>query len=127
MSTWTNDEFQRIADAEELEIAPVRRNGALRRAIPIWVVRAGDALYVRAAYGANRGWHGVARASHQAHIRAAGVEKDVTVEDADPTVLDQVDAAYREKYGRRYASIVDSITDDEHRATTLRLTAREVG
>jgi hypothetical protein len=44
MSTWTNDELQRIADAEELEIAPVRRNGELRRATPIWVVRAGDEL-----------------------------------------------------------------------------------
>jgi hypothetical protein len=127
MLAWTDDELRRLAGAEELDISPVRRNGALRRAIPIWVVRAGDDLYVRAAYGANRGWHGVARASHRARIRAAGVEKDVTVEDADPTVLDQVDAAYREKYGRRYASIVDRITDDEHRATTLRLTARAAG
>jgi hypothetical protein len=39
----------------------------------------------------------------------------------------KVDAAYHEKYGRRYASIVDRITDDEHRATTLRLTARAAG
>jgi hypothetical protein len=47
----------------------------------------------------------------------------VTIEDADDAVLDQVDAGYREKYGR-YASIVDTITDEEHRATTLRLTPR---
>ena len=52
---------------------------------------------------------------------SGGVSKDVTVEDSDEAVLDAVDAAYREKYGRRYASIVDSITDAEHRATTLRL------
>jgi hypothetical protein len=52
------------------------------------------------------------------------VEKDVTVEDADVGVLDAVDAAYREKYGRRYASIVDSIIDTDHRATTLRLMPR---
>ena len=83
MNTWTNDELQRIADAEELEIAPVRRNGELRRATPIWVVRAGDELYVRAAYGANQGWHGVARRSHRARIAAGGIERDVTVEDAD--------------------------------------------
>jgi hypothetical protein len=120
MSTWTNDDLQRIADAEELEIAPVRRNGELRRATPIWVVRAGDELYVRAAYGANKGWHGVARSSHRARIAAGGVERDVTVEDADRGLLDAVDAAYRDN-GRRNAQIVDSITDDEHRATTLRL------
>jgi hypothetical protein len=39
-------------------------------------------------------------------------------------VLDAVDAAYHEKYGRRYASIVDSIIDTDHRATTLRLMPR---
>jgi hypothetical protein len=102
-------------------MAPVRRNGDLRRATPIWVVRAGDDLYVRAAYGADQGWHGVARTSRRARIAAGGVERDVTVEDADSGVLDHVDAAYRKKYGGRYAQIVDSITDDQHRATTLRL------
>jgi hypothetical protein len=43
------------------------------------------------------------------------VEKDVTVEYADSGVLDAVDAAYREKYGRRFESIVDNITDADHR------------
>jgi hypothetical protein len=121
MSAWTDDELRRIAEAEELQMAPVRRNGDLRRATPIWVVRAGDDLYVRAAYGANEGWHGVARSSRRARIGAGGVERDVTVEDADAGALDEVDAAYRNKYGGRYAQIVDSITDDQHRATTLRL------
>jgi hypothetical protein len=121
MDTWTEDELRRIGAAQELDIAPVRRNGELRRKTPIWVVRAGDDLYVRAAYGANKGWHGVARTSRRARISAAGVSKDVTVEDADQAVIDQVDAAYGEKYGGRYAGIVDSINDAEHRSTTLRL------
>jgi hypothetical protein len=121
MTVWTDDELRRISAAQELEIAPVRRNGELRRATPIWVVRADDDLYVRAAYGANTGWHGVARTSRQARIRAGGVEKDVIVQDADQAVLNQVDAAYREKYGGRYAGIVDSVTDAGHRATTLGL------
>jgi hypothetical protein len=125
---WTTDELRRLEAAQEIEIAPERRNGRLRRRTPIWVVRAGDDLYVRAAYGRGSGWHNVARTSRKARIWAAGVEKDVTIEDADDeTVLDRVDAAYRQKYGGRYASIVDSINDDEHRATTLRLTPREAG
>ena len=105
----------------------MRRNGELRRATPIWVVRAGDDLYVRAAYVGGSGWHAVARTSHQARIRAGGVDKDVGIEDAAPAVLDDVDAAYREKYGARDADIVDSIIDAEHRATTLRLTPRDGG
>ena len=124
MTAWTEEDLRRIAGAEEVGIAPVRRNGELRRATTIWIVRAGDDLYVRAAYGANRGWHGVARTSHQARVHAGGVATDVAVEDADPGVLDEVDAAYRDKYGGRYASIVDGINDAEHRATTLRLTPR---
>lgn len=124
MAAWTEDELRRIGDADELEIAPVRPDGTRRGPRPIWVVRAGDDLYVRAAYGAGSGWHRIAQASGQARISAGGVEKDVAVEDADVGVLDAVDGAYRDKYGRRYSSIVDSITDPDHRATTLRLMPR---
>jgi hypothetical protein len=121
MSAWAEDDLRRIAGAVELDIAPVRRNGELRSPTPIWGVQVGDALYVRAAYEANKGWHGVARTSRRAQISAGGVQQDVTVEDADEAVLDQVDAAYRDKYGSRHASIVDTINDAAHRATTLRL------
>lgn len=121
MGAWSDEELRRIGGAEELHIAPVRRKGELRRPTPIWVVRADDDLYVRAAYLDGSGWHGVARASGLAHISAGGIEKDVAVQGADQVVLDEVDTAYEKKYGRRYASIVDKINDAEHRATTLRL------
>ena len=126
MAAWTDDELRRIDGAQEIDIAPVRRNGALRRPTPVWMVRVRDGVYVRAAYEANKGWHGVARTSRRARISTGGLERDVTIQDADDAVFDEVDAAYRAKYGR-YASIVDSITDAEHRATTLRLTPREAG
>jgi hypothetical protein len=55
----------------------------------------------------------------------AGVlQKNVTVEDVDASMLDLVDAANRTKYGRRYPDIVKSITDRDHRSTTLRLAPR---
>ena len=100
MPGWSEEELRRVGDAEELLIAPVRRNGELRGQTTIW---------------------------GQARIWAGGVEKDVALDDADPSVLDAVDAAYREKYGRRYASIVDTINDAEHRASTLRLVPRGEG
>jgi hypothetical protein len=123
-TNWTPDELSRIEAADELEIAPRRRDGSLRRPVPIWVVRVGDHLYIRAAYGSGSGWHGVARTSREGRIRAGGVEKDVTIEDADGAVNDEVDAAYRAKYGRYAASIVDSITNARGRATTLELAPR---
>jgi hypothetical protein len=123
-TTWTNDELSRIDAAQELEIAPRRRDGTLRKAVPIWVVRAGEDLYVRAAYGPKSGWHRVAGASHAGRIRAGGVEKDVTIADADNAVNDQVDAAYRAKYGRYAGSIVDGITNAQARSSTLKLMPR---
>src|SRR5439155_18412948 len=52
MTTWTSDEIQKIATAEELEVASLRGDGTLRKPTPIWVVRVGDALYVRSVNGA---------------------------------------------------------------------------
>jgi hypothetical protein len=122
MAGWTDEEVRRLERDEEIQIAPIRRTCELRRRTPIWVVRVADAVYVRAAYGADSVWHRIARTSRHARIWADGVELDVTIEDAEAAILDLVDAAYRGKYGRLYPSIVDSINDDEHRATTLRLT-----
>jgi hypothetical protein len=126
VSAWTEDQLRRVGGAQELQIAPVRRNGTLRGRTTIWTVRAGDDLYVRAAYGPDTGWHRVARTSRQARVWAGAVEADVDLEDAEGDLLDEVDEAHREKYGR-HSSIVDGITNDQARATTLRLVAREPG
>jgi hypothetical protein len=120
MSAWTENQLRRVSAAQELQIAPVRRSGALRARTTIWAVRAGDDVYVRAAYGPDTGWYRVARTGGQARIWAGGVEADVRLEDADADALDLVDEAYREKYGR-HSTIVDGITNDQARATTLRL------
>src|SRR3954469_20623723 len=124
MSDWTDDELRRIRAAQEVDIAPERRNGELRRPTPIWVVRAGEDLYVRAAYGSGSGWYGVGRTRRRGRGSAGGVERDVRVEDVDSSVLDAVDAAYRSKY-RHYASIVDNLVQPEHRVNTLRLVPLE--
>ncbi len=92
-ASWRSDELSRTEAAQELEIALLRRDGTVRKAIPIWVVRTGEDLYVRAACRPGTGWHRVARASHQGRIRAGGVETDVTIEDVDDAVNDRVDAA----------------------------------
>ena len=94
MSAWTSEELAAIAGAQELEVAARRGDGSLRKAVPISVVRAGDDLFVRAAYGPGTGWHRAARAAGEGRIRAGGVEKDVTFEAAGDDVNGGVDAAY---------------------------------
>ena len=74
MTAWTSDELNKIGRAEELDIAPLGRDGAWFRAV---------------------------QARHEGRIRAGGVEKNVDfVEETDPGINDQIDAAYRTKYRR---------------------------
>ena len=95
MTTWTSDELKKIGTAEELKIASLRRDGTLRKPVTIWVVRVGDDLYVRSVNGRTSAWfHGV-QTRHEGHIRAGGVDKDVTFVDAAPDINDQIDA-YRD-------------------------------
>jgi len=125
MTAWMSDELSKIGAAEELEIAPRRRDGTLRNPVTIWVVRLGDDLYVRSFKGRNGAWYRAAQVRHDGHIRAGGVEEDVTfVEEAGPSINDQIDAAYRTKYQRYADSYVPPMISPEARATTLKLVPR---
>ena len=126
MSAWTSDELTTIGATDELAIAPRRGDGTLRKGVTIWIVRVGDDLYVRSWRGHGGAWFRAAQARRAGRIRA-GVEKDVTfVEEADPAINDQIDAAYRTKY-RRYPSYVPPMISPEARATTLKLVPRATG
>jgi hypothetical protein len=129
MSGWAGDELDRIADVDELQLASVRRDGTLGRPVTIWVVRHGDDLYVRSWRGRTSRWFRGVQDRHQGHIRAGGVDKDVTFDavDAGDDVNDAVDAAYRSKYRRYPDSIVDSMLHPQARATTLKLVPRATG
>ena len=120
-TTWTDEELTGIADAEELEIASRRGDGTLRRPRTIWVVRHGEDLYVRSVNGPAAAWYRGARDRHEGHIAAGGVDRDVVFADAEDALEDAVDKAYRSKYSRYAASILDHITSEQARATTLRL------
>ena len=125
MTAWTNDELNKIGKAEELQIASIRRDGTLRKPVTIWVVRVGDDLYVRSVYGRSSGWYRGTQVRHEGHIRAGGVNKDITfVEETDSHVNEQIDAAYRTKYRRYAASIINSTLSPEARSATIKLVPR---
>ena len=124
MTTWANDELDSIENAEELQIASLRKDGTLRKPVIIWVVRVGDDLYVRSVKGRTSAWFQGVQTLHKGTIRAGGVDKDVTfVEETDSDVNDQIDTAYTTKY-RRYASIARSMTTPAVRAATIKLVPR---
>ena len=125
MTAWTSDELNKIGSAEELKIASLKKDGTLRTARIIWVVRVGDDLYVRSVYGRGSAWFAGIQTRHEGHIRAGGVAKDVTfVEESDPNMQEQIDAAYRTKYRRYAGSIVNSTLTPEARSATIKLVPR---
>lgn len=121
---WTRDELDRIGGVDEMQIASLRRDGTLRTPVIVWVVRHGDDLYVRSVNGRTAAWFRGAQTRHEGHIRAGGVEKDVTFVDTDDGIADALDAAYRAKYRRYAARIVGSIVSPQARAATLKLVPR---
>jgi len=125
MTTWTGTELTKIGNAEELDIQSLRGDGTLRKPTTIWVVRVGDELYVRAYRGRGGAWFRGVLERHEGHIRAGGVDKDVTfVEVSDEAANGQIDAAYRTKYRRHDAQYVDPMVAPGARAATLRLEPR---
>jgi hypothetical protein len=124
MTTWTNDELHKIGTAEELEIASRRRDGALRNPVTIWVVRHGDDLSIRSVNGPTGAWFRGTQVRHEGDIQTGGIDKDVTLVDADPDINDQIDAAYRTKYRGYAPSIISHIVSPQARSTTIKLVPR---
>jgi len=124
MTAWTDDELRRVGDANELQLASRRPDGTLRPYVTMWVVRAGDDIYVRSAGGPDRPWYRRATASGLGRIRAGGVERDVAFESAPPDAHVAIDSAYQSKYGGYGPQIVGSVVGPDAHRVTVRLVPR---
>jgi hypothetical protein len=121
MATWTPAELEAVGGATELQVASRRSDGTLRPFVTIWVVREGDQLYIRSAYGRDNPWYRRAIASRTGRIRAGGVERDVTFTQPGPDVQSAIDDAYHAKYDRYGAAVVGTVVGPAAAGTTLRL------
>jgi hypothetical protein len=100
MVIWSKDELRRIADADDLHVAPFRQDGmAYGTPTWIWSVAAERRLYVRAYNGQASCWYQAAMRQKAGRIIAAGLTKDVVFAPVDGPIQDQVDDTYRAKYG----------------------------
>jgi hypothetical protein len=125
VATWTSQELDRVGQADELHLATRRHDGGLSRYVTMWVVRVGDDLYVRSAYGPDNPWYRRAKASGEGRVRAGGVERDVTFESGDPESQPAIDTAYHGKYDRHGPQIVGSVTGPHAHEVTIRLAKAE--
>jgi hypothetical protein len=124
MTAWPSDELEKIAAADELQLASARPDGSLRKPVTIWVVRLGDDIYVRSVNGRNSHWFRGVEDRHEGHIHAGGVDKDVRFVEAGDDVNDEIEAAYRTKYRHYNASVVDPLFTPGAKAATLELVPR---
>jgi hypothetical protein len=121
MADWTSGELTRIGNAEALSLSAARHDGTLSDPVTVGVVRVGGDLYIRAYRGPRSSWFRSTQVRREGRIWADSTEKDIGFELADDTLANEIDAAYRWKYGHYPASIISSITSPAAQAATLKL------
>ncbi|SDB89169.1 hypothetical protein SAMN05216410_0725 [Sanguibacter gelidistatuariae] len=125
MPSWTKEELSKIGLAEELQVSTLRPDGTFHPPVTIWVVRAGDDLYIRSAHGRGNGWFRYALADPRGRIQAGGVEKDVAFVEPDDDIHPALDTAYRTKYDNQPPAYVAPVTDATSATATFRLDPRD--
>jgi hypothetical protein len=120
MSNWPKDDLQKIAEADDLHIAPFRDDG-MTYGTPTWIwsVAVDGALYVRAYNGTASRWYKSAMSQKAGRIIAAGMTKEVTFEPVDGPINDRIDEAYREKYPD--SPFLDPMINAKVRAATVKV------
>ncbi len=123
MPKWSKDELRKIAEADDLHIAPFREDG-MTYVTPTWIwsVAVDDALYVRGYNGQNSRWYRAAVQQKAGRIIAAGVTKEVTFEPVEGPINDRIDDVYRAKY--HDSSYLKPMIGARARSATVRIMPR---
>ena len=127
MTSWSQDDLDRLGGAGEVEVSSVRRDGSLSRTRTVWIVRVGDQLYLRSVNGPDAAWYRLTRTLHQGRIQARGVARDVTWIDVNATEQPDVDPAVDAEYARKYqgsTAAIAHINSPLARTTTMRVEPR---
>jgi len=124
MNTWSKNDLRKIAEADDLHIAPFRENGLAYGTLTwIWSVVVDEALYVRAYNGQNSNWYKAAARQRAGRITVAGMTKEVTFEPVEGQVNDRIDDAYRSKY--RSSPYLGPMIGARARSATVKILPRE--
>lgn len=123
MSSWTKDELMRIAETDDLHVAPFREDGVTYGTTTwIWSVVVEDQLYVRPYNGSSSRWYKAAMSQKAGRITAAGLTKEVGYEPVEESLHDRIDDAYRVKY--KGSPYLPPMIGSRVRAATVRITPR---
>jgi len=123
MTAWAQEELRKIAEADDLHIAPFREDGTTYGTPTwIWSVAVNGDLYVRAYNGQRSRWYQAALRQRAGRIIAAGLTKEVTFEPVEGAINDGIDDAYRVKY--RSSPYLNPMVGTRARSATVKITPR---
>jgi hypothetical protein len=120
MTGWSKEELRKIAETDDLHIAPFREDGKTYGTPTwIWSVVVDDSLYVRAYNGRSSRWYHAAMRQKAGRITVAGTTKKVTFEPVGGPVNDRIDDAYRAKY--KGSPYLNPMIGERARSATVRV------
>ena len=121
---WSEDEFRKIIEADDLHVAPFREDGVTYGTPTwIWCVAVDGDLYVGAYNGRDSRWYRAAVRQKAGRITAAGVTKEAAFEPVNGPMDDRIDDAYRAKYSRN--PYLRPMIGARARAATVKVMPRE--
>jgi hypothetical protein len=126
MGAWRKHELRKIAEADDLHIAPFRDDG-VTYGTPTWIwsVVVDDDLYVRAYNGQKSRWYQAALRQKAGRITVAAMTKEVAFEPVDRPINELIDDAYRAKYSD--SPYLSAMISSRARNATVKVTPRGGG
>jgi hypothetical protein len=122
LTAWTPNELAILGETDELKVSTQRSDSSWRHAVPVWVVRVDDAVYVRSYRGTAGAWFRHAAGDKAGAISVPGLELEVRFEPPPDDVSSAVDQAYRAKYARYGPTYLTRMLAPAARAATLQIT-----
>ncbi|AKP67581.1 DUF2255 family protein [Companilactobacillus ginsenosidimutans] len=122
--SWSAEQLKKFSTADDMRISPFYSDGKTYGTPTwIWSVVVDDKLYVRAWNGQNSCWYQSAVQQRAGRMNLASANFEISFKDvADPSLINKVDDAYREKYaGSAYLS---PMIQDGPKSTTLNIIPR---
>lgn len=115
-----------LSRTREIDIETMSPDGTRTHRTTIWVVTAGDHVFVRSERGTEGRWYREARQTPDVVIHAKDESIPATaVLAADPDSIRQVSDAFVEKYGGRSAASTAAMLEPHTLETSLRLDPRD--
>jgi hypothetical protein len=110
----------------EVRIETSSADGTRSHRTIIWIVRVGDRPFIRSVRGTSGRWYREALQRPDVVLHAEGTALTVTAVVAnDPDTVDQVNEAFRAKYGKRSPGSTASMLQPHTLETTIRLEPRD--